>query len=351
MPDPSTTRLGLYKSKSDGSELVNYTQDIGQNLDKIDAAVGFQACTSSTRPSSPYSGKSIMQTDTAYRTFFSNGTSPASASWIEIPNRSGSFGGTLTSSGGSLAGSWGGNPTFTGTVAHQGSIDSTRSAAANSSLTAQVTGDSVVRFNLRADGLHEWGPGNAARDVNLYRSGTNTLATDDSLTVGINLNVTGNLTVSGIGQTLFARKSADTSRINTTTMSDDPHLTVSVAASATYIIYAYLIYQAGTTGDFNVGFTQPSGAAGSWQGTGLGRNVTASIGIDGYTVRMNTNDVSTTQPRSYGGDNTNQAIQIMGIVRTSSAGAFTVQWSQAAVDAGTATILRTDSWMQLVRVA
>jgi hypothetical protein len=40
----------------------------------------------------------------------------------------------------------------------------------------------------------------------------------------------------------------------------------------------------------------------------------------------------------------------MGLVRTSSAGAFTVQWSQASSDA-TGTILRTDSWMQLIRVA
>jgi hypothetical protein len=75
VPDPSTTRLALYKSKSDGSELVSYTQDLGQNWDKVDAAAGYASCTSSTRPSSPYSGKPIMETDTGYRTYFSNGTS------------------------------------------------------------------------------------------------------------------------------------------------------------------------------------------------------------------------------------------------------------------------------------
>lgn len=95
MPDPSTTRLALYKSKSDGSELVSYTQDIGQNLDKLDAAAGFQVVTSSTRPSSPYSGKPIAQSDTSYSTFFSNGTAPASASWVEIPNSSSTFASNL----------------------------------------------------------------------------------------------------------------------------------------------------------------------------------------------------------------------------------------------------------------
>jgi hypothetical protein len=95
VPDPSTTRLALYKSKSDGSELVNYTTDLGQNWDKVDNAVGYQVVTSSTRPATPYPGKPIAQSDTAYSTFFSNGTSPASASWVEIPNSSSTFGSNL----------------------------------------------------------------------------------------------------------------------------------------------------------------------------------------------------------------------------------------------------------------
>jgi hypothetical protein len=346
VPDPSTTRLALYKSKSDGSELVTYTQDLGQNWDKVDAAVGYASCTSSTRPSTPYAGKPIYETDTN-RTYFSNGTSPASGSWVEIPNSSGTFGGNLNLSSSSSLSIGAATLTRTGggSLSANTNYQSQRTLTTDVAYSSLLTGDTFDRYRVYGSGMIEMGPGNAARDVNLYRSAANTLATDDNFTVG------GNLTVTGIGKTLFARKSADTSRINTTTMSDDPHLTVTVAASATYLIYAYLAYQAGTTGDINVAFTQPTGAAGSWQGTGLGRGVTASVGTDGFTVRMNTNDIGTTQPRSYGGDTTNQAIQIMGIVRTSSSGTFAVQWSQAAVDSGTATILRTDSWMQLVRVA
>lgn len=41
------------------------------------------------------SGKPIAESDTSYRTYFSNGTAPASASWVEIPNSSGTFGQNL----------------------------------------------------------------------------------------------------------------------------------------------------------------------------------------------------------------------------------------------------------------
>ncbi|AVH60015.1 MULTISPECIES: hypothetical protein [Streptomyces] len=343
MPDPSTTRLALYKSKSDGSELVNYTQDIGQNWDKVDAAAGFQAATSSTRPSTPYSGKPIFETDTFYRTLFSNGTSPASASWVEIPNSSATFNNNLKLASGKQVniGASGSSASYTALLP---------TATGDYILASRVTADSVSRLTIRADGRLDWSSGAATQDTNLFRDTANVLRTNDSLTVDLNLTVSGNITVAGIGQTLFARKTGDTSRASTTTQADDPHLTVSLTASATYLLYAYLVYQAGTTGDINVGFTIPSGAAGSWQGTGIGRDVVASVGTGGWTVRMNANDVSTTQLRSYGGDTTNQVVQVMGIVRTSSAGAFTVQWAQAAIDA-TATILRTDSWMQLTRVA
>lgn len=91
----TTARLSLYKPLTDGSELVNVATDLDANYDKIDLAVGFQSCTSSTRPSTPYSGKPIAQSDTAYSTYFSNGTAPASGSWLEIPNSSSTFGSNL----------------------------------------------------------------------------------------------------------------------------------------------------------------------------------------------------------------------------------------------------------------
>lgn len=57
----NTTRLGLIKP--DFVDVVDVT-DLNSNADDIDAAVGFTICTSSTRPSTPWSGQSIFETDT-----------------------------------------------------------------------------------------------------------------------------------------------------------------------------------------------------------------------------------------------------------------------------------------------
>lgn len=94
MPETPTSRLQLRRPLNDGSELVNVQTDLNQNADKIDLAAGFQPVTSTTRPSSPFSGKAIFETNTS-RSFYSNGTAPASGSWVEIPNAAGTFGSTL----------------------------------------------------------------------------------------------------------------------------------------------------------------------------------------------------------------------------------------------------------------
>lgn len=57
----NTTKLGLIKP--DFVDVVDIT-DLNTNADDIDAAVGFTICTSSTRPSTPWTGQSIFETDT-----------------------------------------------------------------------------------------------------------------------------------------------------------------------------------------------------------------------------------------------------------------------------------------------
>jgi hypothetical protein len=57
----STTRLGL--TKPDGTDLVDVAV-LNTNFDKTDAAAGAFVCTSTTRPSTPYSGQIIYETDT-----------------------------------------------------------------------------------------------------------------------------------------------------------------------------------------------------------------------------------------------------------------------------------------------
>lgn len=66
-----------------------------------------------------------------------------------------------------------------------------------------VTGDGFKRWRVNAAGMLEWGPGNVATDVNLYRSAANTLRTDDSFvvmgdqTINQNLGVNGTSTLTG----------------------------------------------------------------------------------------------------------------------------------------------------------
>src|SRR5688572_25414929 len=72
-----TTRLALVKETT----TENYSvATVNSNSDKVDAAVGFEQCTSSTRPSAPYNGKAIWESDTG-SALYSNGSAPASGSW------------------------------------------------------------------------------------------------------------------------------------------------------------------------------------------------------------------------------------------------------------------------------
>lgn len=82
-----------------------------------------------------------------------------------------------------------GAATFTGAAALNAggtfgnTLAGTGAAATTVMVSGIVTGDGFDRFRQLADGTLQWGPGNATRDTNLYRSAANTLQTDDSFSV------------------------------------------------------------------------------------------------------------------------------------------------------------------------
>lgn len=82
-----------------------------------------------------------------------------------------------------------------GIVQSDGLIRSSRASATDAALGTIVSGDTLSRYIVFADGKTEWGPGNASRDTNLYRSAADVLKTDDSFTIGTNLQVDGNTTL------------------------------------------------------------------------------------------------------------------------------------------------------------
>lgn len=155
----TTTRLLLQKPNSDPTTGDFVDVDVlNINADKIDAAISATVCTSATRPASPFQGQIILETDTGW-VFVRSGTN-----WLQIPV---------------------GNAAGTHVILSGMELNLTRAAATDTLLYGQVTGDTVGRVLLRADGLLEIGPGGAtARDVNLYRRAANHLGTDDSFQAG-----------------------------------------------------------------------------------------------------------------------------------------------------------------------
>lgn len=248
MPDPSTSRLGLYKSKSDGSELVSYPQDIGGNFDKLDLATGFQAVTSTTRPSAPYSGKPIAESDTG-RLYYSNGSAPASGSWVEIASNGASF-------------------TLTGTR----SITLNGTANTTTKFAALVSGDTNNRFEITADGTNKWGSGSGAVDVQLGRTGV------------ARLGVIGSGAALGIGGS-YMRPQAGATATVANTLTETVIATLNIPASdaavgATYRITVYGTASVTATPTITVR-GRLGGVAGTLAAT-LGP-VTASTGVTNQT--------------------------------------------------------------------
>lgn len=140
-----------------------------------------------------------------------------------------------------------------------------------------------------------------------------------------------------LGLTLGAYKTADTSRSSTTTLTADPHLTLSVAANAVYAVHVSLAYQAGTTEDMKTDFTVPSGA---------------TMDTTRYLNNIGTHQTIATAATVgiWQGSGGNEGATMWGTLVTSSAGTFALRWAQNTSGA-TATILRAMSSMTLQRIA
>lgn len=178
MPETPTTRLGLYRPDDDGSELVNVQQDLNGNMAKLDTAVGFQLVTSSTRPSSPYPGKPIGETDTG-RAYFHNGSSPASAGWVQLVAAGSTFDADLD-----LTGT---RQLNIGGSAATSALATKLTSGSDVVLTSRVGSETQSRLTVSASGDVAWGSGSGATDVTLARSAAGRLAvtgTNAALVVG-----------------------------------------------------------------------------------------------------------------------------------------------------------------------
>ena len=83
-------------------------------------------------------------------------------------------------------------------------LDVIRASAASTLIAGKVTGDSVDRYNMFADGKQEWGSGAAAKDTNLFRVAAGHLKTDDRFSVGDRLDILTDFTTGFKNTTLTA---------------------------------------------------------------------------------------------------------------------------------------------------
>ncbi|MGW6912598.1 hypothetical protein ACWGB8_02050 [Kitasatospora sp. NPDC054939] len=178
----TTTRLGLYKPADDGSELVNVQTDLNQNYDKLDLAIGARIVTSSTRPSSPYGGQLIQESDTS-RIYVSNGSVPASGSWKQIAAAGGSFLSALTL-GSTLA--------VSGAV----SLNSTLAVTGGTTLssTLGVTGATTLSSTLGVTGATTLSSTLAVTGATTLSNNLTVSGTGSATSLGGTLAVTGNIT-------------------------------------------------------------------------------------------------------------------------------------------------------------
>jgi hypothetical protein len=149
-----------------------------------------------------------------------------------------------------------------------------------------------------------------------------------------------------LGKVAAARKTAPESLTSNTGFQDDDHLSLPVVANATYQMSAVLKYEAGTTGDLKTQWVGPAGA--SLVGAISALIVSAANDLDDYTLLVELADLKVAGGRGAG---STRAVQFSGILVTAgTAGTFKLQWAQNTSDA-VATILHTNSWLMLQRVA
>jgi hypothetical protein len=143
--------------------------------------------------------------------------------------------------------------------------------------------------------------------------------------------------------TLYVRKTADTSRASTTTITDDPHLSITLPANGVFHISLFLTIIGAQAGDITVDFDLGGGLSAlcsNRHATGPEQdmtNVYASLArMKNYPVEISNN---------YGTDPDNDTnIILWFLLQSAAAGNFTFKWAQRASNA-IATVVKEESYL------
>lgn len=131
-------------------------------------------------------------------------------------------------------------------------------------------------------------------------------------------------------------KTADTSRTNTASATDDTDLVVAVKANTRYVVSADLIYSSSLIAGFKMGWGAPAGATMQFVNLstsgGILQNVADLLGIS----------VSTTNPNY---------MYLRGILKTgASGGNISVKWAQNIASNLSSAALKADSSLTLIEL-
>jgi hypothetical protein len=355
----TTPRVGFYLPADDGSEPINVATDLNDNLEKIDASMGFVPALESTPPATPFNGMGRYNTDTGKASFYKSGV------WTQLLAAGAAFVGDILMDTAKKIG--------IGTLVPNSVIDVVVATIAGQPtlLRFRQAADTQSRMQLDHDGI-KFGPGNALPEVHLYRPTTAQLAlagaglslgstldvtgatsvNDLDVAGDINLggdvvtdlNVVGDISGTGKGYTQVIRKTTDATRTSTTTTTTDPDMIVALAANTNYLIEFYMMIS-GTAGDFKLAWNAPAGSTVyRWS---LGPDVGATSNSN-VTMRTSIH-VPASEPAFgvFSDTSWSGAKETIIVLNGATAGNLQLKWAQNTSNAAVTT-LRANSFM-LVR--
>lgn len=151
-------------------------------------------------------------------------------------------------------------------------------------------------------------------------------------------------------QELIVFKAVNTDRTSTITFTDDPELTLQLAANAVYTVEFFIGF-AGGSGKFQSKWTVPSGATGNKSVQGPG-SLATDTSMDNASMRSGVFPYSTAI--AYGNrttSSTNQSIAIeTSLITTTTAGTCALSWTQVTSNVA-ATRVGAGSWVRALRIA
>lgn len=163
------------------------------------------------------------------------------------------------------------------------------------------------------------------------------------------LVINGDLSVSGVGATKWKRKTSDTSRQNTTAVSNDPHLT-SLALEVGVWELSVTLLMTGSTGDIRTRWSFSGGTVETQKSTWGPSDTTELQSRTNTTMRTAVYPPET--EIGYGlNDNSQPASGLeWGLVTVTATTSWSLQWAQQAADNTNPTQLRAGSYARATRL-